>query len=153
MKDIIARIRKDIKKIWLAAAAIACYTILMHLFFHAFCPMVIVTGFPCPGCGMTRAVFYLLVGNVRESIAMHPMALPIVGIALYFLWNRYIIGRNAKGMKGLIAAALVLLVLCYIWRMYRFFPDRAPYVYKKDNVLSNMLPFYERILYQLKIIS
>ncbi len=151
-KEISARVRKDLKNIWIAVIAIACYTVLMHLIFHAFCPMVIVTGFPCPGCGMTRAVFYLLTGQAVQSVRMHPMGIPIVCIGVYFLWNRYITGRRAKGMKALIMATLILLIVCYVWRMCLFFPDREPYVYTKDNLLAGLLPFYERILYQLKII-
>ncbi|MFR6365723.1 DUF2752 domain-containing protein [Gallintestinimicrobium sp.] len=33
--------------------------------FHAFCPSVFLFGLPCPGCGMTRAVFFLSQGSFR----------------------------------------------------------------------------------------
>lgn len=152
MKEIVSRIRRDLKNVCIAAIAIICYTVLINLIFHAFCPMVIITGFPCPGCGMTRAVFYLLTGRVGQSIQMHPMGIPIVCIGFYFLWNRYIIGKRAKGMKGLVIAALILLMACYIWRMCIFFPDREPYVYAHENVLAGMFPFYETVLRNFNII-
>jgi len=31
------------------------------------CPFLILTGYPCPGCGGSRAVFYLFHGNVENA--------------------------------------------------------------------------------------
>ncbi|MDE5933452.1 MAG: DUF2752 domain-containing protein [Lachnospiraceae bacterium] len=146
------RICQDIKNWWPAAAAVAIYMVLFNLLFHAFCPMVIVTGLPCPGCGMTRSMFFLVTGRIGQSIWMHPMGIPIAGLILYFLWYRYILGRTARGMKVLIITAIVLLVVLYIWRMYLFFPDRPPYIYVEDNILAKTMPFYEQILHALGIL-
>lgn len=151
-KEIGARIRRDVKSIWMAAAAVAVYTVLVNLIFHAFCPMVIVTGFPCPGCGMTRALFYLVTGRISESFQMHPVGMWVACLLLYFCWNRYIIGRNAKRMKMLIGLTIVMLLVCYVGRMFLYFPDKAPYVYTKQNVLAGIFPFYEQILHELRIL-
>ena len=152
MKEIKNRILRDIKEFWTAALMIAGYGILMNLIFDAFCPMVILTGFPCPGCGLTRSVCYLLTGHLQQSFYINPMGIPIACLIFYFLWNRYIIGRKAKGMMYLIGAAAVLLILLYVWRMILFFPDRVPYVYKEKNITSEFLPFYEQILHEWKIL-
>lgn len=151
-KEIGARIRRDAKNMWIAAAALAVYTLLMNLIFHAFCPMVIVTGFPCPGCGMTRALFYLITGRISESFQMNPMGIWVACLLLYFGWSRYIIGRSAKGMKMLIGLTIVMLIVCYGIRMFLYFPDRAPYAYTKRNVLAGIFPFYEQILHELRIL-
>lgn len=152
MRKIVDRIRQDIKNLWPVAAVVAVYTVLVNLIFHAFCPMVIVTGLPCPGCGMTRSLFFLATGRVGQSLWIHPMGVPIAVLIFYFLWNRYVLGRNAKGMKVLVIAAIVLLVILYIWRMRLYFPDRIPYVYEEDNILAKTLPFYEQILHALGIL-
>lgn len=152
MKEIAARIRHDIKDMWAAIIALAVYTVLVNVIFHAFCPVVIFTGFPCPGCGMTRALFYLATGRLHQSIQMNPMGIPIACIFLYFCWNRYIMGRKAKGMMLLIAVLAILLLIIYVWRMYRYFPVSVPYVYTQNNVLSKAFPFYEQMLYDLKIL-
>ena len=136
----------------MAAVAIGIYMILVNVIFRAFCPMVIVTGLPCPGCGMTRSVIYLLTGHVSESIHIHPMGIVVVCLFLYFAWNRYIIGRNPKGMMVIIAIALVALIAFYIWRMYLYFPDRVPYVYKEGNLLERTFPYYKEILHELRIL-
>lgn len=152
MKEIITRIHHDIKDFWPAVIIIAVYTVLVNLVFHAFCPMVIVTGFPCPGCGMTRSLFYLATGRLYQSVYMNPMGIPIACIMLYFCWNRYIIGKKAKGIMPLIVIALILLVALYFLRMYLFFPGRVPYVYSKGNVFARIFPYYEQILYDLGIL-
>ena len=147
MKKIVARIWRDIQDFWIAAIAIAGYIALMNLIFHAFCPMIILTGFPCPGCGMTRAMFYLISGKIQQSIQMNPMGIPIAALFIYFFWNRYIMGRKAKGMKLLTGIAFVLLIVIYIWRMYLFFPDRVPYIYTESNILAKLFPgLYPEIL-------
>ncbi|MCM1253624.1 MAG: DUF2752 domain-containing protein [Clostridium sp.] len=151
MKKIMLRICRDIKNVQAVAAALALYVIFSHLIFRAFCPMVIMTGFPCPGCGMTRALFYLITGRFAESVRMHPAGIWVVILFLYFCWNRYIMGRKAKGMKLLIIATCVILIACYVWRMALYFPERPPYVYTAQNVLARIFPFYEQILHELKI--
>lgn len=152
MKQAAILLWRDVKNMWAAAAAIAVYTILVNMIFHAFCPMVIFTGLPCPACGMTRALFYLVTGNISASVQMHPLGLWIVCLLLYFGWNRYIMGRESKGMKILLGMTIAMLIICYVWRMFLYFPDKAPYVYTKRNVLAGILPFYEQILHELRIL-
>lgn len=152
INDIGVRVGKDIRDYWGAAAALLVYTVLLDHIFDAFCPMVIIFGLPCPGCGLTRSVLYLASGQIYRSIWINPMGIPIVGILIYFFWNRYIIGRKAKWIVPLIIIAIVLLVILYIWRMYAFFPDRVPYVYTPDNVLSQNSAFYEQMLHYLRIL-
>ena len=152
MKEIKNRILRDIKDFWVAALVIIGYGISVNLIFGAFCPMVIFTGLPCPGCGLTRSVCYLFTGHLQQSFYINPMGIPIVCLIIYFLWNRYIIGRKAKGMMYLIAAAVAFLVLLYVWRMVLFFPERVPYVYTEKNIMSDFFPFYEQILHEWKIL-
>ena len=146
------RLWQDVKNMWMAAAAIAVYTILVNVLFHAFCPMVIFTGLPCPACGMTRALFYLVTGNISASVQMHPLGSWVVCLFLYYAWNRYIKGREARGMKILLGITFAMLIICYVWRMLLCFPDKAPCVYRKRNVLAGILPFYEQILHKLHIL-
>lgn len=152
VKGIWGRIRRDIAEYWAAVAVLAVYTILVNLIFHAFCPMVIISGLPCPGCGLTRSIVYLASGRIGQSVYINPMGIPIACILIYFFWNRYIIGRSAKGMTQLIAVAVILLLLLYFLRMHSFFPNRIPYVYTEKNILSQNFAFYDKILHYLRIL-
>lgn len=48
------------------------------------CPFKRVTGIPCPGCGMTRAVRFLLHGDVASATAMHPLVWLFVPLGVAF---------------------------------------------------------------------
>ena len=41
------------------------------------CPILAMTGWQCPGCGGTRALFSLLHGDVAASFAMNPLLLSL----------------------------------------------------------------------------
>jgi hypothetical protein len=41
-----------------------------------------ISGLPCPGCGGTRAFYYLFQGDIRKSFLSHPVVL--YGIFAYF---------------------------------------------------------------------
>jgi len=44
----------------------------------SFCPFKVMTGLPCPGCGLTRATVALLHGDLSTSLHFHPLAGPMV---------------------------------------------------------------------------
>jgi hypothetical protein len=58
----------------LAAAAFAA-THLVTLPGLPMCAFKLWTGFPCPGCGMTRSVFHLAHGDLAGSFRFHPLGL------------------------------------------------------------------------------
>ena len=53
MRIVLKRIAKDIKDFRLAFVLFAAYNIMVRKLFHAFCPQLILTGFPCAGCGIS----------------------------------------------------------------------------------------------------
>src|SRR5258706_6025184 len=49
------------------------------------CPLALVTGMPCPGCGLTRACGQVTHGRLREAFEYHAIW-PLVLAYLAFLW-------------------------------------------------------------------
>jgi uncharacterized protein DUF2752 len=45
------------------------------------CPLANLTGWPCPGCGITRALLALLHGNLGQALAIQPLS-PLIGLLL-----------------------------------------------------------------------
>lgn len=43
---------------------------------QSFCPFKMLTGFPCPGCGITKSLVALYDGNILESLRYHIFGLP-----------------------------------------------------------------------------
>ena len=152
MREIMRRVSEDIKDLWPVALGLLVYTVLVNVFFHAFCPMLLVTGIPCPGCGMTRAIVLLLSGHPAESLKMHPLAPLAVILFIYIGWNRYMIGKKSKTVPILLGASVVLLLLCYLIRMLYLFPENQPLLYMENNLLSRTIPYYKQILYGFKIL-
>ena len=152
IKVVSIRVIADVKGYGVAMAAVLLYAVAVNLIFHAFCPLVILSGFPCPGCGVSRATLCFMTGRWQSAWQMNPVIFPIALFAAYFCLCRYLLGRKVKGAKTGIAVIFVLLFVVYCLRMYLHFPDRIPYVYEEENVLARIFPFYEQILHEYGIL-
>lgn len=46
------------------------------------CPFRLLTGLPCPGCGMTRSVVALAHGDLHASLFYHPLGFVVVAVGV-----------------------------------------------------------------------
>lgn len=95
------------------------------------CEIRRISGFPCPGCGGTRAFYHLFRGEIVQSFRLNPIV--IYGAAVYLHFMLTMFGRKRIGKKTagevriqyyLYGAAAVLLLqwLIKVIRMvYRFY--------------------------------
>ena len=51
------------------------------------CPTALLFGFPCPGCGLTRATLALARGDLLAAIGFHPLA-PLLVPLLAFVFGQ-----------------------------------------------------------------
>ena len=147
--EIYKRIRQDVKNYGLGLIGFLLYYIIVQKIFRASCPMVIVSGLPCPGCGMTRAIRFLVTGQWERSFRMNPTAILWLLFLLWFIWCRYIKGTEVKGWKPIIVILCILLLVVYVYRMATIFPNRAPMTYRRNNILSSIVPFYNEVLHSI----
>ncbi len=135
---------KDIKDIKWAIIVVIAYFVLAKNYLYSLCPMVVITGFPCPGCGLTRAGVRLLRLDFAGAFQIHPFIYPIVVCLGILGWNRYIRNRRmGTGLKLLSAIICILMILFYIWRMVCYFPQEPPMSYYGRNLLR----FFHRAVY------
>lgn len=146
LNEIMDRIGKDIRQYGAGLLAAVILYFVMHALFDAFCPSVLISGFPCPGCGMTRAVLYLFSGQFARSWNINPAAALWVLWAVYFAVERYGRGRGNKMIVRSACGILLFMVIAYIIRMYLYFPDRPPYTYTRNNLFSRVLPGYGKVI-------
>lgn len=145
MEKIWNRIKADIKEYHKGIIALCVYYISARLVFRAFCPMVILTGLPCPGCGLSRAVWFLITAQPIRAFRLHPLGAFWLLLILYFLINRYIRGR--KITRGFVAFLMILALatlILYCYRMLTVFPDRPPLSYTGRNMLERIIPGYRQ---------
>ena len=119
---ILKRIGRDIRQYKWAGAAFLIYYIVVKAVFHAFCPLLILTGLPCPGCGTTRALIYIFRGQFGRALQLNPCAFLMVLFGVYFV---------------------------YIYRMVTEFPGYPPMTFRRDNILNRIFPFYNDFLRHL----
>lgn len=94
-----------------------------------------ISGIPCPSCGTTRSVIELLHGDILGAILWNPFGL-IVGSVLLFvpfwitadlllhndsLFRFYVSIEHLFQKKRIAFWALVLVVLNWIWNIYKGF--------------------------------
>ena len=98
-----------------------------------FCIIKKITNIPCPACGTTRAVLFLLDGKLLQSIKQNPFGLFVV-LFLFVapLWVLYDIGFKKKTLenkyhqieiflkKKIVAIVCISLVLInWIWNIFK----------------------------------
>ncbi|MEI3519926.1 MAG: DUF2752 domain-containing protein [Anaerosacchariphilus sp.] len=67
---------------------------MTHLLFDRFCPMQILLGLPCPGCGMTRALGLFLTGHLAAAWKMQPPVYGWMVAGVVFGVQRYLVNRE-----------------------------------------------------------
>ena len=146
VKTVFRRIIKDLRDNRAPIIAIAILWVLTEIIFHRFCPVVIMTGFPCPGCGLTRALFNLITLHPIKALEYNPSYPLWVALAVAFFIRRYVQGRSTTVLRYPMMAVCLITIGIYIWRMTHVFPAKEPMVYFHGNVLARLNPFYERMI-------
>ena len=126
----------DIKHAKWAVLLVFAYFVLLRKLFVTTCPAVLITGLPCPGCGMTRALLHLLHFDFAGAWQIHPFVYVILIFIIWFGVRRYIMGiRDTKNVWKIAAVIGIFMILFYIWRMLRYFPGDPPMSYYYGNLL------------------
>lgn len=131
---------KDIKSAKWAIIVIIAYFVILRKIFHTICPVVLFTGFPCPACGLTRAGMRVLHLDFAGALHTHPFIYPIIVLAVIFFAERYILQKEKLNVSKWCAVLIIAgMILFYVWRMVRFFPDVPPMTYYNRNLLNGAM--------------
>lgn len=146
MKEIGKRIWTDVKNYYIGVIAFLIYSVVVRSIFHAFCPLLIMTGFPCAGCGMTRAMYCILTGQFARAMNLNPAAFFWLLWFAFWVIKRYILGRNSKWIMRMLAVVCIITFAIYLYRMITQFPSTPPMTFYRKNVLSKYSTFYRNLL-------
>src|ERR1035437_8756 len=82
------------------------------------CPFRLVTGLPCPGCGLTRSWVYLMHGDVGQSLYFHPLGpISLIVAALFVLGVHKRFPGVWKRLTSPSALKIVAAVWLVVWLM------------------------------------
>jgi hypothetical protein len=110
------------------------------------CPVALVLGLPCPGCGITRALGHATHGHFREAFQFHALW-PFFLAYLAFLWV-YKMVETARGEPPKLPTYKIgggmILVLMGFWvvRLIWFFAHGGLAVMAHDNGISRLIRLF-----------
>ncbi len=67
------------------------------------CPVRLLTGHRCPGCGMGHAVVAAMRGDFAASFHLHPLGIPLLAI-----WTAWLLAEAVRAARSGVAARAVL---------------------------------------------
>ncbi len=87
------------------------------------CPFKLITGIPCPGCGMTHSLLSIAQGNIKDAFYFNPFSFFIIFLlGMGLIPNRYIQKQAPRAvilMKSLLIT--VLFAVFSYWIIFRIF--------------------------------
>ena len=131
-KDLLKKDLHDNRK---AFAIILAGWLILELTLNRHCPMVILTGLPCPGCGLTRAMFCLLTFDIYGAYHLNPSVFLWVLLIVSFIVDRYFMTKHVIPVKVILVLTLSVTVVVYVIRMIFEFPGDPPLSYDRGNLL------------------
>jgi len=80
------------------------------------CPIKQITGLPCPGCGMQRAIIELIKGNVIESIISYPALIPLIIMFCFLVLHlKFEFKHGAAILKCFFIINAIIISINYIF--------------------------------------
>ena len=131
----------DIRNVKWAVISVIALFCLLYILFGSICPAVCLTGIPCPACGLTRAGLAVLALHFAEAWDLQPFIYPILlWLGAAFVQRYLLRRRNLSGWLKWVGILLICgMLVFYAVSMYRYFPDREPYIYHSDNLLQKIV--------------
>lgn len=112
--------KKDNRRIKkLTSDMIALLIVLLVILLDIYrCPFKLFLGIPCPGCGMTRALFAAMRLDFAGAFNYHPMFLPVILIGVYIVLEKLNLFRLDSKYKNLIVKIFcVAMLVTYVIRL------------------------------------
>lgn len=84
------------------------------------CPFRLLTGYPCPLCGITRSVAALGAGDLGASLALHPLGVVVVPAAVLVLALVVVAVRRGSPLvwrQSVLFAAIAVFVGAWVLRL------------------------------------
>ena len=98
---------------FLLFASLYLLVIIFRYFFETGCPIRFITGIPCLGCGMTRALTAILRFDFYQAFQYHPL----IFLMPIFIFRYAYLKLKCKSINRLIYIMSALFIITYIVRV------------------------------------
>ena len=105
---------------------------LIYIVFHFIgigCPIKFVTGVSCPGCGMSRACIWLLLGNISDAFYFHPLFWVVPFFPVLFILREA--GKLPKKAYD-VCITVICIAFIAVW-IVRMFSGGEVVVFEPEN--------------------
>lgn len=135
MKKAIQNIFSFLNKYNIPICLLGLYALITHTFGWQNCIIKLTIGYPCPGCGMTRAMLALCKFDFIKAFQYNPFvfALPIIFLCIAFRHINFV--KKILNNRWVIMMVLVFVLLVYILRWIYVYPNE-PMDYYEYNLLT-----------------
>ena len=139
---------------------IVVFLLFLSRYFNiTLCISKIVLGVPCPGCGMTRAWYSVIIDHsIKEALFYHPLfILPVVIFFILFFKRKFTFFQKLYSNNIFWLSLLIIILVVYIFRMFLYFPYNEPLKYFENSFLMKIINFLltrnVNVLYNIKQIT
>lgn len=108
------QLKQDLQNYKIPIIVIVVYFIIMELIFGYVCPFKAFLHIDCPGCGLTRATFALLKGDISKSLHYNYTCIFWLILIVLFIVDRYIKPLKIKPFPILFIVTCSITLIRYI---------------------------------------
>ena len=97
--------------------------------FYPKCPVYVLTGYQCPGCGSQRAFHHLIQGDFATAFQYNPLIMLLIPYILTGIYLEYMTNRNQSAVARIREilfskwAILVLAIIFISFTVFRNLPE------------------------------
>lgn len=113
------------------------YALIMNILKLESCPIKLLIGLPCPGCGMTRAIICLLKLDIKGSFRYNALCLILLFIVVVAILKKYGIFKKLYYSRVFWTLIGTTILTYYILRLIYVYPNE-PMDYYYFNLLNRM---------------
>ncbi len=127
------------------------FTVIFYIFTfilgnRTLCFISSTIGFPCPGCGLSRAYLSFVHGDLIFAFHYHPLFfLPPLLLAVV-LFKKYSFFKKLYLSKFFWITSTIMLLGVWILRMVIMFPHKEPMTFNDKAVLPSVVKFVLSLL-------
>lgn len=149
MKEHIKILVELIKKIYIPLILFILYITITYFFKIPNCPFKLITGFPCPGCGLTRAGFAALKFEFQLAFMYNPVIFLLPFILWVIVFHERPIINKIYNFLPLWVFIIAFVLSTYLIRMIYVYPN-YPLDYLPNNLLSKIIDIINKIINHFK---